>query len=448
MALNKLSDKAIRAMKATDKLVKESDGGGLYLIVPVTGRKWFRFDYRFGGKQQSLSLGAYGEGPDTTLKDARDERDRMRKLLKKGINPSSDRKAERAIKEAAAEAEAAEEPDGADGASDAEGPTFANAADGWRNLINKKPRSAKTMARDALMVRYLVDAFGSKAVKDVKTKDLVDLLVAFEDDGSFETRRRLQATALHIGGFAQVRFDLPQNPFIGINLGKAFTGPVNEPRPAITEAKPFGKLLRAMSAYQGGQGDMVVKALELLALTFVRPGTVIAAEWSEIDLDAALWTIPFARLKQRKFRAGIAELKGKPHLVPLSRQAVALLRNLHKRTANGRYLFPGRRHGQPIATSALNVALRTLGYQDVHCPHGFRSTASTMLNAERIKVGDADVPRFDRQAIEFQLEHIDASIAGIYDRDPRMPERTKMMQFWGDKVDQMRGSNIVSMKLA
>jgi integrase len=183
----------------------------------------------------------------------------------------------------------------------------------------------------------------------------------------------------------------------------------------------------------------VRKALDLLALTFVRPGTVTQAEWDEFDLDAALWTIPFRKLKQREFRESIKELRGKPHYVPLSRQVVAFLRELKKQTGDGRYLFPGRK-GRPISTNALEVALNSIGYQGTHCPHGFRSSASTLLNAERITLDGTELPRFAEQAIDFQLEHVDASVAAIYNRDQRLPERTKMMQFWADKIDALRES--------
>ena len=122
----------------------------------------------------------------------------------------------------------------------------------------------------------------------------------------------------------------------------------------------------------------------------------------------------------------------------LSRQAVALLRDLKKQTGGGRYLFPGRK-GRPISTNALEVALNSLGYQGTHCPHGFRSSASTLLNAERITVDSTELPRFAEQAIDFQLEHVDASVAAIYNRDQRLSERTKMMQFWADKIDALHG---------
>ena len=169
------------------------------------------------------------------------------------------------------------------------------------------------------------------------------------------------------------------------------------------------------------------------------------AEWDEFDLAAALWTVPFKKLKQRKFREGIDELRGKPHFVPLSRQAVVLLHDLKKQGGDGAYVFPGRKT-RPISTNALEVALKSLGYKDMHCPHGFRSSASTLLNAERVTIDGNELPRFAPQAIEFQLEHVDKSTAAIYNRDQRLSERTKMMQFWADKIEKLRkqqGDNLL-----
>jgi integrase len=146
-----------------------------------------------------------------------------------------------------------------------------------------------------------------------------------------------------------------------------------------------------------------------------------------VNLDSVPW-----------FREGIKELTSKPHFVPLSRQAVALLGDLKKLTGNRRFVFPGPRGGRPLSTNALEVAFKGLGYQDVHCPHGFRSSASTLLNAERVKVDGVEVPRFAEQAIEFQLEHVEQSVAAIYNRDERLRERTKIMQHWADKIDELR----------
>jgi len=421
-----LTDTGLRSVKPRAAPFKLADGGGLYALIRPNGSVLWRYNYVYGGKAKTLALGQY---PAISLKEARELHQEAKRSLKRGIDPLEVRQATRADLEAAR----------------AERKTFKDAAAGWRELINKKPRAEKTRDRDERMISYLTGAFGNKPIDEVEAKDLIDLLETFEDNESYETRARLQAAALNIGGYAHGKAWIEHNPFLGIAYGKAFTSPTNRPRPAITEAEPFGQLLRDVAAYSGRQGNLVRKALDLLALTFVRPGTVTQAEWDEFDLDGALWTIPFTKLKQRKFRESIKELRGKPHYVPLSRQALALLRELKKQTGNGRYVFPGRKN-RPISTNALENALNLLGYQDVHCPHGFRSSASTLLNAERITVDGTELPRFAEQAVEFQLEHVDASVAAIYNRDQRVPERTKMMQFWAGRIDSLRdGGSMVKL---
>jgi integrase len=414
-----LTDTALRRVKPRAAPFKLADGGGLFALINPNRSVLWRYNYVYAGKAKTLALGQY---PAISLKEARELHQEAKRGLNRGIDPSEARQAVRADLEAAR----------------ASRKTFKDAAAGWRELINKKPRAEKTRDRDERMIGYLTGAFGNKPMDEVEAKDLIGLLETFEDNESYETRARLQAAALNIGGYAQGKAWIKHNPFLGIAYGKAFTSPTNQPRPAITEIEPFGQLLRDVAAYSGRQGNLVRKALDLLALTFVRPGTVTQAEWDEFDPDGALWTIPFKKLKQRKFRESIKELRGKPHYVSLSRQAVALLRDMKKQTGGGRYLFLGRK-GRPISTNALEVALNSLGYQGTHCPHGFRSSASTLLNAERITVDGTELPRFAEQAIDFQLEHVDASVAAIYNRDQRLSERTKMMQFWADKIDALRG---------
>jgi integrase len=322
--------------------------------------------------------------------------------------------------------------------------TFRDAAEGWNQLINRKTRAEKTRDRDGRMIGYLNKAFGNKPIDEVTPKDLIDLLETLRRTeamkrGCVYSRPRSTSQASPKARLGSKRTRLRASPL-------AMRSPprrTNSVRPF--EAKPFGQLLRDVAAYSGRQGNIVGNALVFLALTFVRPGTVTQAEWDEFDLAAALWTIPFKKLKQRKFREGIDELRGKAHFVPLSRQAVVLLRNLKKQGGDGAYIFPGRK-ARPISTNALEVALKSLGYQDIHCPHGFRSSASTLLNAERITVDGNELPRFSQHSIEFQLEHVDKSTAAIYNRDQRLAERTKMMQFWADKIEKLReqqGDNLL-----
>lgn len=394
---------------------RKADGEGLYILTEPNGRMYWRFDYRLQGVRRTLALGTY---PAIGLAKARVDHQAARALVKAGTDPVQIKQAERV-------------------------PTFAAVAAQWVALINKKPRSPKTMDRDNRMVGYLNGAFGTVPIDQVEPRHLVALLDTFEKANSFETRSRLQAAAINIGGYAHGGGLIKQNPFLGIPYGSRFTAPRNVARPAIVEAAPFGELLRDIADYKARKGGLVRIALDLVALTFVRPGTVINAEWADIDLDAAVWTVPFSKLKQRTFREGVREMKGKPHFVPLARQAVKLLRELNGMSGHGRYLFPGTpgRRGRIVGTmssNALETALHAMGYRDRHVPHGFRSSASTLLNAERIIVGDNEVPRFAAQAIEFQLEHVDASVAGIYNRDERLRERTVMMQFWADKIDELR----------
>lgn len=179
--------------------------------------------------------------------------------------------------------------------------------------------------------------------------------------------------------------------------------------------------------------------MELLTLAWSRPGDVTQAEWAHFDLDNAKWSIPFDRLKQRTQRTESKDDRaGLPYEVPLSRQAVALLRNLNRRTGNSIYLFPGRQRARTMSENTMQSALNALGYKDIHCPHGFRSSASTILNAQRIMVGGRKVRRFEPALIELQLDHNDETTRAIYDRGDCWDERMELMQVWADLVDRMR----------
>jgi integrase len=357
--------------------------------------------YRHLGKPKTASFGEYASDTrkGVTLAKAREKRDDAKKQIRDGIDPVQTKRDERTEK--------------------AGRKTFKAVTTEWLSLIGKKERSEKTRDRDERLTNYMIGAFGDRPIDEVSPRDLTQLLDRFERQGSHETRMRTQAMAIRIMSFARGKQWVNENPFADVNFKDSYTAPTTQSRPAITEETPFGELLRNISAYSGRNGNLVGIAVQLLAMTFVRPGTVAAAKWEHFDLDGAMWTIPAQELKMKTFRDTVKELKDKPHQVPLSRQAVALLRELKELTG-------------------LEVALNALGYQGVHCPHGFRSSASTLLNAERIEVDGTEMPRFAEQAIEFQLEHINASVAAIYNRDPRLKERTALMQFWSDKIEELR----------
>jgi integrase len=431
MAINILKDKQISAAKPAEKSYRLNDGGGLYVIVNTDGSKWWRLDYSHEGKRKTLSLGVFGnEGKLISLDDARERRDDACRLIKDGIDPSQRRKDDRAANVAKAEAKGNAQ-------------TFKTAAAEWLAVRRRNANSNRTYARDEKYARYLMGEFGDVAIEEVRRRHLADALQKLEEKGKFETRMRCQQVGQNIMALAHDRDWITADPCAGA-FGKSFTAPVHEPRAAIIDPAGFGELMRKIASYKGHTTDMVRLALIFLALTFVRPGTVCGARWSEIDFDGAMWVIPFARLKQRSFRARIRELNGKPHFVPLSAQALAILCEVRKLTGEGEYVFASR--NGPLSPSSLKKALKALGFLGVHTAHGFRSSASTMLNAAKITTtvtvdGVAEkheLPRFSEQSIEFQLEHVDGSVAAIYNRDQKLPERIKLMQFWADQIDIMR----------
>ena len=474
MGITKADITAILRGKRPAKPYKLADSGGLYLYVTPTALL-ARYDYRLkrpgrsdDGKRKTRSYGAYGEQPGRLNLDqirALHAADRI--AVAAGGDPADDARTDRQARSRTARAirqtsrrltataikgQARKGDDAADPLPSDPG-TFGFAADGWNALMQKQfeagKRSSKTRARDIRMVRYLKNSFGLVELGDVEVPHLSRLLDVFEGEDKYTTRQRLQSAAVHVMGFAQGKGWIKVNPFLGISFGKAYTAPTETPRPAIIEPMPFGQLLRDVAGYDGRQGNLVGAALDLLKLSFVRPGNIVVAEWAEFDLDdAAMWTIPFKKLKQRKFRESVKELKGKPHYVPLSRQAVDLLRQLRTLTGHSNFLFPNADNQTGhITTEALEGALNGLGYQGVHCPHGFRSSASTLLNAERITVEGIELERFPEQIIEFQLEHVDKRVAAIYNRNQRLPERATMMQFWADRCDAIRDGDTTKNKL-
>lgn len=442
--MGKLTDKQIRAATGVPgKTIKISDGDGLYLIIGANGTKWWRFDYRFEGRQLTLSFGIYGSDPSKVgLAAARDQAIDARRKVKAGINPSAERKAAKqpeSVPDAAPEVAAV--------------PTFRTVSTDWLDMMGKANRAGKTSDRDNRMVRYLNGAFGDKAIDAVDLPSLATLLTKFEKAGTYDTRSRLQGVALRVMGFAHGRGFIDRNPFVGVQFAHAFTGAeaTKKKRPAVTDAKAFGTLLRKIDFYEG-RGSLTQIGLKLLALTFVRPGDVSKGEWSQIDWKNRIWSIPPDALKMRTFREkhGI-ELR--PHRVYLANQTVTLLRELQETLrdmgfGSSRFMLPGRAKARTMSENTLNCALKALGYDKIHCAHGFRSSASTLLNRERIGTGINKRRRFERNAVELQLDHVDESTRADYDRDELWEERIIMMQYWADYIDRLRTSTNTQMNAA
>lgn len=398
-----LTDVQIKTAKSKDRPFKLSDGDWLYLLVNPTGSKLWRVGYRFGGKEKLLALGSY---PEVSLKDAREARDAAKRLLAAGVDPNERKKTEKAHaileRENTFDAIAAE-------------------------LIEKKRREGKTektLSKNQWALRFASAAIGSKPIASIAAPDVLAVLRTIEERGNHETAVRLRALIGQVFRYAIATGRCDSDPTFA--LRGALTTPVTKHRAALIEPAAFGGLLRAIDGYQGDSATRI--ALNLLALTFVRPGELRNAEWSEFDLEAAVWSIPAGRMKMRR-----------PHRVPLAPQAVALLKELHELTGHRLLLFPGLRSAdRAMSENTMNGALRRLGYgKDDMTSHGFRAAASSMLNESRKWSGDA---------IERQLAHADPDeVRRAYARADFWPERVEMMRWWANNCDRLKeGGEVVS----
>jgi len=404
-APNAESDRAIRSAKPTDKPQKLRSGGGLYLLLNPNGSRWWRFKYRFAGKEKLLSLGTY---PDTSLADARDKRDAARKLLAAGIDPGEQRKAERVA--------------GTERAAN----SFEVIAREW---IAKRSPGWVDSHTSRIVLRLENDVFpwlGARPIAEITPAELLACVRRVESRGAVESAHRVLQNCGQIFRYAVATTRASSDPTR--DLRGALTPVKGSHHAAITDQKSVGALLRAIDEYAG---SFVTRcALRLAPLVFVRPGELRNAEWAEFDLDAAQWNIPATRMKMRE-----------PHLVPLSTQSVAILRELHKLTGQGRYVFPGARSRQrPMSNNAVLAALRRMGYEkDAMSGHGFRAMARTIMD---------EVLHVRADYIEHQLAHAVRDPNGrAYNRTAHLPERQAMMQQWADYLDALKiGGNVIPMK--
>lgn len=402
-----LTDAAIRNAKPHDKAFTLSDGDGLYLAILPTGGKSWRFKYRFAGQEKRLVFGLW---PDVSLKQAREMRDTARALVAKGIDPRQKQKTEDAEAEAQAVLAAN---------------TFEAIAREWHGQQVRtwsEDHAGKVMLR---LDKHLFPVIGAVPVTELRAPAILPVLREIEARGNHETARRLRQYCEAVFAFAIATGRAERN--VGADLRGALVPSKVKNRPAITDPKRFGALLRAFEAYMGS--PVTLAGLRLLPLVFVRPGELRQAEWTEIDLDAPdgpTWSIPAEKMKMRR-----------DHVVPLSRQAVEIIADLHPLTGAGRYLFPcNRTNGRPMSNMTLNAALRRLDIaQDEHCAHGFRSSASTMLH----EMG------FPSHIIEAQLAHAERNaVKAAYCRAEYLPERRRMMQRWADFCDALKAGGKVT----
>jgi len=402
-----LTVKFIDGLKPEEKPKKYSDGGGLYLLVQPTGGKLWQMGYRFGGKQKTLSIGVYGAHPDVPLKEAREKRDDARKELRNGRDPHA---AKMAAKQERKEAK-----------------TFGAWADEWMKKERAGGDTEKTLDNKETRLGYLKTKFGKVIIEDIKREEVLGFLRGFEDEGKLETRDRVRAIGEKICNFADDEEGDKRNPFRPFSDDK-LVKKVTVHRPALIESEDVAHLFKLMAKDRKDTifDDLVGLALRFISLTVVRDSELGAAEWKEINFEKRLWIIPGPKMKERK-----------EHAVPLSRQAIAILENVRGMTGKRRYVFSCGKDA-PLSESALCKRLRFLGYdtKTEHCPHGYRTTFSTLLNGE---CDMNDVKLWDGDLIELQLAHVEeASVKAIYNRVGALSligARAKMMQHWADRID-------------
>lgn len=413
----KLSDPAVRKAKPgfnpitkseTTNAYKLADGGGMYLEVMPTGSKYWRLKYRFGGKERRLAFGVY---PDVSLAQARDRRDDARKLLASGIDPGAVKQAQKvasvALTENSFEVIARE--------------WFVRHAPNW-----KENHSSKIIAR---LEKDVFPWIGARPIAEIAAPALLAAIRKIEARGALETAHRALACCGQVFRYAVATGRAERDPTGDL---RGALPPVKKDKhfAAITEPKKVGELMRDIDGYSGSY--IVKGAFKLSPLLFVRPGELRKMEWAELDLDKAEWIIPADKMKM-----------GVTHIVPLAKQAVAVLREMLPLTGRGKYVFHGERdHDRPMSDNAIRSALRRMGWaNDEMTPHGFRAMASTIL----------DNMGYKQEWLERQLAHEEPNkIKAAYKREAwrmYLTERTAMMQAWADYLDKLKaGAQVIALR--
>lgn len=390
-----LTDTYIKSLKPAEKAKKYADGGGLFLYIPTSGSKLWRMAYRFNKKSKLLSFGEY---PTVSLKKAREKRDEAKKLLADGIDPGQHKKAVKAAREAE------------------EANSFKNIALEWQETQTVHILPAGRAHLLHTLERYIFPHIGSMPITKIEAADILSFIKPIEKQDRLNLAHLLIQICGRVFRYAIATSRAKHD--VTADLRGAIRTKRPKHHPAILDKNKIGKLLVELDEHPGYYP--VTCALRLMPHVFVREKELIWAEWSEVDLERAEWRIPAERMKKREM-----------HIVPLSRQAVEILRELHQFSGNGRYLFPSvRLKDKAIQKATMLAALRRKGYEkDEMCVHGFRSMASTLLN----EMG------FNSDWIERQLSHDHRdTVRAAYNHAQYLPERRKMLQAWSDFLDELK----------
>lgn len=399
MALTELQ---VKNAKATDKPVKLSDGGGLFLLVQTPNpkdSKYWRLAYRFAGKQKTLALGVY---PDVGLSEARDRREAARKVLANGADPGAVKKAKKAAIVALAEN------------------SFEIVAEEWFSKFTKDFKESHTKTISARLKNDVYPWLGARPIGEISSPELLTVLRRIESRGALDTAHRVRAICGQVFRYAIATGRAERDP--SADLKGALPPHKGKHLAAITDPVQIGKLMRDIEGYSG---TFIVRcAFKLSPLVFLRPVELSRAEWAEIDLDKAEWRIPADKMKMKAL-----------HIIPLPTQAVAILREVHALTGRGKYVFQSvSSSNKHMAKNTILAALRSIGYTPAQMTaHGFRHMASTLLNEHG----------FNADAIERQLAHKASGVRATYNAAEYLPERRRMMQHWADYLDGLKAGAVV-----
>ena len=388
----------VRVLKGRERPYKVSDSGGLYLFIQPSGQRYWRLAYRYDGKR-TMALGVY---PDVGLADARSKRDAVRKILAAGSVPVAVARDEALAEKLAHKV------------------TFRVVAEEWFSKCEREGRAEITLHKQRWLLDFAYPKLAERPIAHITAHEVYETLRTVEAKGHYETARRLRGTCGQVFRYAVATGRAERD--VCADLRGSLITPKVKHLGAITKQSEVGKLMRAIDGFDGYR--VTHAALRLAPHLFVRPGELRHAEWDEFDFDECVWAIPADKMKMRR-----------PHFVPLSRQALALIQDIRPVTQGHRYLFPcqGKRD-RPMCENTLNLALQRLGYGGGRMTaHGFRAMASTLLN---------EMGGWNPDAIERQLGHVDAnSIRRIYARGEYWDERVRMMQFWSDNLDKLRAAD-------
>ncbi len=393
-----LTDTALKNAKPTGKAFKMADAGGLYLLVTPAGSRLWRMKYRYDGREKLLSFGPY---PITTLKKARLLRDEAKARLFDGQDPSALRKQQ------------------AQQAREARSHSFSTISDEYLQKLEKEGLAVATLKKNRWLLTFPEKSIGQQPISQIAPTDVLSVLREVENDGKYETARRLRSTMSAVFKFAIATGRASSDPTYA--LQGALITPQAKSRAALIKRHDIGKLLLGI---EKARCHLKVRiALQLLALLAPRPGELRLAHWTEFDLADRIWRIPAERMKMRR-----------AHRVPLSTQALELLGDLRDLNTGSSYLFPSvKSNEKAISENTLNQALRRMGYSKERVTaHGFRATFSTIANESGL---------WNADAIERALAHVEVNdVRRAYLRGEHWDERVRMTQWWADELDNFKES--------